>query len=347
MFPALLILFALALTIAYSLYQAGRIAARFPNRGELVDIGGFHMNCVHIRPSATADLPPIVFIHGASGNLLDQLHAFRPALEGRAEMLFVDRPGHGYSERGGPSNAHPDGQAGAIVQLMEKRGITQAIIVGHSFGAAIATSLALHHPDRTLGVVLLAPATHPWPGGVDWHIRLATLPLFGWLFAHTVVIPLGLRRIDGITQLIFQPNPRPADYIANTAPHLVLRPATFRHNAVDIANLHAYVTRMSPRYAEISAPTVVITGDKDAVVLADIHSRGLASAINGSELLWIANLGHKPDYVVTDLVVAAIEKVSGMTRDLQEIARRAEARLVGGAPKEDAAYTPVMPSEPI
>jgi pimeloyl-ACP methyl ester carboxylesterase len=262
-------------------------------------------------------------------------------------MLFVDRPGHGYSERGGPANARPDGQADAIVRLMDKRGISRAIIVGHSFGAAIAASLALHHPERTEGVVLLAPATHPWPGGVDWHITFATLPFVGWFFANTAVIPLGLGRIDRVTQTIFWPNPRPTDYIANTAPHLVLRPATFLNNAVDVANLHAYVTQMSPRYAEISAPTVIITGDQDGIVLADIQSRGRAASIKGSELLWISNLGHKPDYVVTDLVVAAIEKISGKPRDLQEVARRAEARLTNNSAITEIAYTPVRPSEPI
>ncbi|WP_018235577.1 alpha/beta fold hydrolase [Ensifer sp. BR816] len=348
MFLALLILAALILAaFALSRWQAHRIAMRFPNSGELVDIGGFRMNCVHIRPRGAADLPPVVFIHGAGGNLLDQLHAFLPALDGRAEMLFVDRPGHGYSERGGPANARPDGQADAIVRLMEKRGISRAVIVGHSFGAAIAASIALHHPERTAGVVLLAPATHPWPGGVDWHITFAAMPFVGWLFASTAVIPIGLRRIDRVTQAIFSPNPRPKDYIANTAPHLVLRPATFLNNAVDVANLHAYVTQMSPRYAEISAPTVIITGDRDGIVLADIHSRGLASSIKGSELLWISNLGHKPDYVVTDLVVAAIEKIAGKPHDLQQFARRAEARLTINEPIEELAYTPVSPSEPI
>ncbi|MDK1375270.1 MULTISPECIES: alpha/beta hydrolase [unclassified Sinorhizobium] len=349
MLAALLLLATLTITgVGYSVWQARRISARFPNLGDLVDVGGFRMNCVHVPPPGSPDLPPIVFIHGAGGNLLDQMHAFRPALEGRAELLFVDRPGHGYSERGGTVNGRPDGQAEAIARLMETRGIDRAIIVGHSFGAAIAASFALHHPERTAGVVLLAPATHPWPGGVDWYFSLATLPGLGWLFAHTVATPLGLRRIDSATRSIFSPNERPLDYIGKTAPHLVLRPMTFLNNAIDVANLHAYVTHISPRYAEIAAPTVIITGDSDAIVLADIHARGLARDIAGSELLWIANLGHKPDYVVTDLVVAAIEKLAGKPRDLQEAARRAEARLaVNDASMQEKPYTPVSPSEPI
>ncbi|KQW60019.1 MULTISPECIES: alpha/beta fold hydrolase [Ensifer] len=328
---AVVLIVALTLAgIAYSLRSAQNISARFPNTGELIDVGGFRMNSVHLQATAGADLAPLVFIHGASGNLLDQMHAFAPVFEGRAEMLFVDRPGHGYSERGGRANDRPDGQADAIAKLMEKRSITRAIIVGHSFGGAIAASFALRHPAKTAGLILLAPATHPWPGGIDWYYRLTALPYVGWLFAHTVAAPVGLRRIESGTRSVFHPNPRPADYIDKTAPHLVLRPLAFRNNAVDVANLHAYVTEVAPRYQEIAAPTIIVSGDSDDIVLADIHSRSLARDIAGSELLWIGNLGHKPDYVVTDVIVAAVEKLVGKPGDLRAAVKLAEERLTDG-----------------
>ncbi|WP_312366774.1 alpha/beta hydrolase [Ensifer sp.] len=327
----LAVLFIVALTlagIAYSLRSARHISARFPNAGELIDVGGFRMNSVHLPATAGADLAPLVFIHGASGNLLDQMHAFAPAFGGRAEMLFVDRPGHGYSERGGRENDRPDGQADAIAKLMDKRGMARAIIVAHSFGGAIAASFALRHPEKAAGLILLAPATHPWPGGIDWYYRWTALPYVGWLFAHTLAAPIGLRRIESGTRSVFYPNRRPDDYVDKTAPHLVLRPLAFRNNAVDVANLHAYVSEVAPRYGEIAAPTIIVSGDSDDIVLADIHSRGLARDIAGAQLLWIGNLGHKPDYVVTDVVVAAVEKLSGHPTDLDKITRRAEARLI-------------------
>lgn len=183
----------LAAAIGYSTYKARQFEQAYPNIGELTDVGGYRMNAVHIERPENADLPALVFIHGASGNLLDQVVAFRAALEGRAEMLFVDRPGHGYSERGGPENAVPSGQADAIARLMEKRGIEKAIIVGHSFGGAITAAFGLRHPDKTSGLLFLAPATHPWPGGIDWYYHVATVPIVGWLFNHAIVVPLGLK----------------------------------------------------------------------------------------------------------------------------------------------------------
>ncbi len=321
----------IAAAIGYTSYKARQFEQAFPNIGELTDIGGYKMNAVHIPRPDTADLPPLVFVHGACGNLLDQIGAFLVPLEGRAEMLFVDRPGHGYSERGGPENAFPSGQADAIAKLMEKRGIEKAIIVGHSFGGAIAAAFGVRHPEKSAGLLFLAPATHPWPGGIDWYYHVATVPVIGWLFNHAIVVPLGLWRLEQATLNVFRPNLRPADYIAKTGPSLVLRPKTFHANAADFTRLLEYVKAQSPHYCSITAPTVIITGDSDDIVWEHLHSQGLARDIAGSELVTVRGVGHKPDYLATDVAIAALEKIAGMPRDLQAVARVAEQRLSGDA----------------
>ncbi len=311
----------------FTAWKAHAIESRFPNHGELLDVGGFRMNSLYLPAGKSADLPPILFIHGASGNLRDQETAFRKPLEGRADLLFVDRPGHGYSERGGSQNDYPDGQAASIARLMEVRGIERAIIVGHSFGGAIAASFALYHPEKTAGLVFLSPATHPWPGGVDWHYNVARSPYIGWLFTRLVSLPAGLLLLDEATRSVFMPNPRPQKYVTDGAPALVLRPSNFRNNAKDVANLNDYARKVAPLYRNIRTPTVIVTGDSDDIVAEEIHSQGLARDIAGAELVWVRNLGHKPDYIVPELAVAAIEKVAGFDRDLRAIADAAEARL--------------------
>ena len=313
--------------LGFTAWKARAIESEFPNHGELLDVGGFRMNSLYVPAGGPADLPPILFIHGASGNLRDQETAFRDRLQGRADLLFVDRPGHGYSERGGSRNDYPDGQAASIARLMEVRGIERAIFVGHSFGGAIAASFALYHPEKTAGLVFLSPATHPWPGGVDWHYNLASSPLIGWLFTRLVSLPAGLFLLDEATRSVFKPNARPEKYVTDGAPALVLRPSNFRNNAKDVANLNDYARRVAPLYRNIKTPTVIVTGDSDDIVAEEIHSQGLARDIAGAELVWVHGLGHKPDYIVPELAVAAIEKVAGFDRDLRAVAEAAEARL--------------------
>ena len=321
------ILLLLAGLAIWTQLKAREIEASYPPSGEMIDVGGYKLHAVHVPRPSDADLPALVFIHGASGNLLAQSVPFRPQFEGRAEMLFIDRPGHGWSERGGETNATPDGQADAIAAAMKAKGISSAIIIGHSFGGAITASFALAHPEMTSGLVFLAPATHSWPGGIAWYYDLTRLPVIGSLFANTLALPAGLARLESGSACVFAPNPKPDDYISSTAPALVLRPSAFRNNTIDVANLKPYVARVAPRYTEIRTPTVIITGDSDSVVLAHIHSEGLARDIEGADLVWIRNLGHKPDHVTTDLAVRAIEKVAGFDVDLKAAAATAEASL--------------------
>lgn len=322
----------LLVTLVLGLALATRVAVwiieyRHPPVGEFATVNGTRLHYVFDRAGKDADLAPVVFLHGASGNLADQATAFRERLAGRADMLFIDRPGHGWSERGPESNAWPDGQAATIATLLDELGIDRAIVVGHSFGGAIAVSFALNHPDRTEGMLLLAPVSHPWPGGVDWYYELAPKPVLGHLFSETLVLPFGLLRLRPGTEAVFSPNLPPEGYVRRTGVALVLRPFHFRANAADVDNLYDYVARTAPRYREISSPAVIITGDKDTIVLPRVHSLGLERDLRDAELLWVRNLGHKPDYAATGLAIAALEKLSGKPRDLQALRRELETRI--------------------
>lgn len=311
---------------------AWRIERRHPPNSEFVVANGTRLHVEHVAAPAGADLPPLVFLHGASGNLHDQMRPLRPAFSGRAEILFVDRPGYGWSDRGPQTNATPGGQADTLAALMSERGIERAIVVAHSFGGAVAAAFAVRHPDRTAGLVFLASATHPWPGGrTSWYYSLTAVPLVGRLFAETLALPAGLLRMKQATACVFSPNAVPDTYLDDAAIALVLRPAAFRANAIDVEGLFRHVRDAAPGYRDIVAPTVVITGDRDTVVYEEIHSIGLARDIAGAELVRVRNLGHKPEWVAPDLVRQAVEKVAGLPRDLRKAARDVEARLAGDA----------------
>ena len=101
-------------------------------------------------------------------------------------------------------------------------------------------------------------------------------------------------RIDAATECVFSPNKVPDDYLRRAEIPLVLRPGAFRSNAIDVAGLYDYALKAAPHYKEIEAPTVVISGDRDTVVYARIHSVGLERDIAGAQLVWVHNLGHKP-----------------------------------------------------
>ncbi|MBO6920303.1 MAG: alpha/beta hydrolase, partial [Rhizobiaceae bacterium] len=84
----------------YTLVKSYQIGTKYPPIGEFYDVDGIKIHAKYIKSDRPTTNPPVVFIHGASGNLRDQLAPFKDSLNLDADLLFIDRPGHGWSERG-------------------------------------------------------------------------------------------------------------------------------------------------------------------------------------------------------------------------------------------------------
>ena len=248
-------------------------------------------------------------------------------------MLFFDRPGFGWSGRGPGNNETPSAQANTIAALMDRLGIKKAIIVGHSFGGAITTAFGREHPDKTLGLVFISPATHPWPGGATaWYYNLTTIPVIGWLFSETLTYPAGTLQMDRRHRLRLCPQQGAGRLCRRDLDPAGAEARRFSRPTPPMSRGSiAMRSSAAPHYRDIKAPTVVISGDRDKVVYATIHSVGLVRDIPGAELVWVHNLGHKPDWIAPDLVVGAIEKVAGKDVDLQAMAKTVEARIADDA----------------
>lgn len=308
----LLAVFALALvagTLAGAKYTARKSAAfqqATPPIGAFVTIDGKRVHFVE-RMGQSANALPLLFIHGAGGNLRDPLLAFSGVRLAAHRQVYVDRPGQGYSEPLA-NNHDPRRQALQIVRLLDHLAIEKVVIVGHSFGAAVAAALSVDHPERVAAIVFVSPATHPWPGGVAWYYHAVSTPLLGWWMSNTIIVPIGETEIPNALGRAFAPGVPPDGYAQKIGAALALRPLAFRSNAADIAKLIHHVRAFQPRYGEISAPTEIITGDADQTVLWTIHSKGLETDIVGANLKVIHNAGHMPHLTDTSQVIEAIER---------------------------------------
>lgn len=292
---------------------ARRWTRLFPPMGEKVVVDGVALHYVDRPAEASAAAPadglPVLFIHGASGNLLDPYMAFGDKLAGR-RLIFIDRPGHGHSERGGVANSSPIRQAALVKGVLDRLGIGRAVVVGHSLGASVAAAFALAYPATTAGLVFVAPASHPWGGKLPWFHRLTRIPLVSTVFVHALALPIGLALVPAMVKSTFAPEPAPERYMRRIGGYLVLRPRSFRANSRDVNDLHQHLAAMAPSYHRIHAPTVIITGDSDPVVWAEIHAQGLARDIEGARLVVLPGVGHMPHHTATATVIGAIEEVA-------------------------------------
>lgn len=298
---------------AYSAWQTRRIEARFPPAGNFVEVDGARLHFTDIRPQGQAR-GTLVLVHGASGNEAEMRAALGERLVGLGfRVISIDRPGHGWSDRHpDPARNDPAGQAVLIRKALENHGVSAAIPVVHSLAGALGMQLALDHADFARALVMIAPATHPWPGGIAAYYTLTASPV-GPLFAFTAALPAGQLLMPSAVESVFAPQSPPPRYVARTGVELVLRPDTFRANALDVAGLYDFVSREAARYHRISVPVAIVSGSADTVVLTDIHSRNTAKAVPGADLTILDGVGHAPHWTHPDAVIAAIERVHART----------------------------------
>ncbi len=303
---AVLCLMGLGACISSSVYTS-RVERTYPADGLLLDVGG---QDVHVLTRGPEAAPPVLMIHGASANAREFTISLTPHLEDGLRLLMADRPGHGWSDRFDGAEqlgAQARQMAGVLDQLAPGQ---KAVIVGHSFGGAVALRLALDRPDLVAGLVLLAPVTHDWGegSGTAWYNSVASAPIAGPVFSQVVpIVGPGMMR-SGV-ESVFDPAPTPPDYYESAGLPLLLRPPNFRANARDMIALKEELAEQSARYGEITAPVIVFSGSQDTVLAPRLHTARLKKQLP-LELVALPEEGHMPHHGESEAVASAIRRLA-------------------------------------
>jgi len=129
--------------------------AGFSVEVEYIAVGEHQVRSIKVPSAAT---PSVVFLHGAPGSGKDFEQYLTDSLLAKAATLItLDRPGYGYSDYGSP-----------ILDMLEQARVMAKVIpdssllVAHSYGGPIAAAMAMCCPEKTAGLLLLAPAIDPY-----------------------------------------------------------------------------------------------------------------------------------------------------------------------------------------
>ena len=121
---------------------------------------------------------PVVLIHGNPGSGQDWTRVFGP-LSGLHKVIAFDRPGHGRSERPKHIDVTVEVQARLLHDALKQLHVERPIVVGHSWGGALALVYAINYPKEVAGVVLVAPAVYESHDGISLLTRLPAMPVVG------------------------------------------------------------------------------------------------------------------------------------------------------------------------
>jgi pimeloyl-ACP methyl ester carboxylesterase len=177
--------------------------------------------------------PTLLLIHGNGGNIAgmgNQIQFFAT----HYQVITADSRGHGQSGMG-PGRLTYEQQAEDLNALLDKLQIKSAHIFGWSDGGILGLLLAIHHPDKVGKLAIMGANLYP-EGAYDWALQ--------WVAKQNELVDQMIAKGDQT-----KPWAVSKQYLGllGTQPH------------IPVADL-----------AKITAPTLVMAGDKD--VIRDDHT---------------------------------------------------------------------------
>jgi pimeloyl-ACP methyl ester carboxylesterase/uncharacterized membrane protein YbhN (UPF0104 family) len=246
----------------------------------------------------------LVLLHGQPGSPADwQLVSGR--LPAPLHAVAADRPGYGSSRLPAAGFA---ANARAVLNDLDSRGITRAVLVGHSYGGGVALSAASLAPGRVAAVVLLASVG---PGCVTRWDRLLAAPGAGQLcalVAWRLTPRIARARLARIARRRGRPL-RPDEHVnwqvwghPGGGPRPLWRTFLTEQRA-----LLRELDELEDALASVRAPVLVLADPQDSVVPFET-ARRLARALPHARLQLVEGAGHhlprRAPAVVADAIAA-------------------------------------------
>ena len=203
-----------------------------------------------------------------------------------------------------------------VAAVLDHAGVGRAYVVGLSLGGMVAQHLALRHPSKVAGLVLLATTAgfpHILPPNPIALLNFLSLPLSGRLKKEHIDRPFArllLARRD---------LHRSHELLGGWPAALKTNPTELRGYASHFAAVISHSTGL--RLRSLKCPTVIVTGDDDALLPAH-NSRILAKLIPGAHLEVVPG-GHIIPATDPECVERSLDRVARMAGDPSLPAREA------------------------
>lgn len=224
---------------------------------------------------------PLLLVQGMAGHHRMWHEPFLADLERDFDIVAYNHRGIGDSSRAEPPYEIAD-LADDAAGLMDALGWADANVFGISLGGMVAQEIAIRHPGRVRGLVL--GCTFAGPGG-------------GNLVSPGLVRIAEARKTGDVRDTVR------ATYETNLSPGLRADDAWFAaftdaalaekvpNAVIAMQQLAAMKHDASARLAGVTAPTLVIHGTADEIVLFE-HAAHVAASVPGARLEVLPEAGH-------------------------------------------------------
>ncbi len=264
--------------------------------GRLLTIGG-----LRVFYNRSGRGRPLVLVHGYSMSH----YAWRrviPALAAEHDVIAIDLPGFGESDRPAPTAYRYDaaGFMDTLLGVLDALHLERAAFAGHSMGAAAALYTAARRPERVERLVLVDPLIYPF--ALPPEARVVQLPVVGdWAFR--ALSSRGFIKRFMRKHIYADPAVASEDWVDYVWERLN-RPGGLAAAAAALRFV-ADPSMVARSVRAVRAPTSIIWGEGDRL-FPPAWARRVAADIVGAEVTIIPNCGHSPPEERPDEWLAAV-----------------------------------------
>lgn len=255
----------------------------------------------------------LVFIHGF-GASLDTWRHLEDALKQHYRLILLDLKGHGYSDRSQDDRYSLQDHAEVVIGLMEHLDVTNAIVIGNSFGSAVALMVALKDQQKgsetVSGLILIAGTVDP--ESLPFYLRLLRLPVIGWLTVKLTPVSFGTRLI---LHRAYYDDGKVTDSLVETYAKYQ-RIAGTDHSLLTTARqmVPTDVSDLTAKLGGLDVPVLQIIGRHDQIISRE-SAEGACQILPRCRAVIIDEAGHVPHEEKPDEVVPVLKGfISKLTR---------------------------------
>ncbi|MBK8465959.1 MAG: alpha/beta hydrolase [Chloracidobacterium sp.] len=271
------------------------------DHSHFVNVDGVRM---HFQEFGDAAKPPMILIHGYTASVYVWKSVAPMLADNGFRVIAVDLVGFGWSEKPASFEYSIQAQARMISRFMNTLGIGRAIIVGNSYGGAVALNLTLDYPEMVEKLVVVdsvtndAPKDHPV-------LKIVALRGIGEVLTPFVADSKLFLRARMHNTLA------PANHhlITEERMNAIRRPlhAADGHRSLLATSRNWKAKRIEQDAHLINQPTLIIWGDQDNVIPIKC-GHTLHKEILNSRFVVLKDCGHVPPEEKSDLFTKLVSE---------------------------------------
>lgn len=271
---------------------------------------------VQVVDRGPRDAEPIVLIHCFTC-AIDWWDGMRAQLEASHRVIAIDLLGHGGSEK--PDKGYtPANQARMVAEALKTLGVSDAEVVGHSLGGAVAVALAEQEPQLVERVAIVDMPPDNSYGDLGFIAGLAFQPVLGealWTIKPDFSVSDGL-------QVAFAPGFDVPDAFVEDVKRMTY--SAYDESPVGTEDFIGDDS-LDRRMRATGKPLLAIMGAEEQIVDDPQRALDQYATVPGAETQLIAGAGHSPN----------VERPAQVAALILEFANAPQGAL-GSALRDDA-----------